>query len=542
MKKRTRPPGTGRDRSRRGRATTEDWGTSCVKTRATYIAAWTAASALLAVLAGCAGLPPDIFPTEKPNVLIIVSDDQSWLHTGAAGDSIVKTPSIDKLAREGVYFSHAFSPSPSCSPTRAALLTGQNIWRLGPAANQAGPLDAEYAVYPDLLGLSGYFVGFTGKGWEPGEVASTGRSRNPAGEEFNHLGDRNVSGNFEAFLDSLPGDKPFCFWVGSRYPHRPFSPDPSNSRAVDTSELALPPIWPDKDRVRADIGEYLRDVERFDEEVGAVFNILESRGLVDNTLIVVTSDNGMPFPRAKANLYDLGTRVPLVVYWKGRVLGGRVVDDFVSLIDVAPTLLEAAGRKPPSDMTGSSLMKILTSAATGRIDPERDFVVTGRERHAASRKDRTGYPARAIRTYGYLYIRNYEPDRWPAGDPPVFGDVDSWNSAYSAPTKDYMVAFQTNPYVRPFFDLCFEKRPAEELYDVRQDPHQIANLLVRREDAGASSPADYEKIRKQLADRLDKYLRKTLDPRATGQPAPWDSAPIPGAVFNPEKTNGSDEE
>ena len=510
--------------------------------RAIDFAAWTAGAVLLAFFAGCAGVPPDVLPTQRPNILVIISDDQSWLYTGVAGDSVVKTPSIDRLAREGVYFTHAFSPAPSCSPTRAALLTGQDIWRLGPAANQAGPLDAEYAVYPDLLALAGYAVGFTGKGWAPGDVGPTGRSRNPAGEQFTAFGDRDVAANFQAFLDSLPGDAPFCFWVGSRYPHRPFSSDPANAHPIDTNRLAVPPVWPDKDRVRGDIAAYLRDVENFDQQVGAVMNLLETRGLLDNTLVVVTSDNGMPFPRAKANLYDLGTRVPLVVYWKGRALGGRVVDDFVSLIDLAPTFVEAAGRKPPSDMTGSSLMEILASASTGRIDSDRDFVVTGRERHAASRRDHTGYPSRAIRTHAYLYIRNYEPGRWPAGDPPVFGDVDSWNSSYSAATKDYISAFQTNPYVQPFFDLCFAKRPAEELYDVRQDPYQIENLLVRREGAGASSPADYEKIRKELADRLDKYLRKTRDPRATGQPAPWDTAPIPGAVFNPPQADDADEE
>jgi hypothetical protein len=184
-------------------------------------------------------------------------------------------------------------------------------------------------------------------------------------------------------------------------------------------------------------------------------------------------------------------------------------------------------------MTGSSLMTILKSAASGRIDPERDFVVTAREGHAPSRRDLSGYPARAIRTRGYLYIRNYAPDRWPAGDPPGFGEVDSWNSAYSAPTKDYMVAFQDNPYVRPFFDLCFEKRPAEELYDVLSDPYQVVNLLSRQSAGGAGSPGDYEKIRKHFAEMLDEYLKKTLDPRATGGSAPWDSYPVPGRTPQP---------
>jgi arylsulfatase A-like enzyme len=509
-----------------------------VKTRSAFMAAWGARVALLAIFAGCAGLPPDVTTLPRPNILVIVSDDQSWLHTGAAGDSTVKTPAIDRLAREGVFFSHAFSASPSCGPSRAAMLTGQQIWRLGPAADQSGPLDVEHTVYPDVLGVSGYFVGFTGKGWSPGDVESTGRSRNPAGEEFNMFGDRSPVANFEAFLDSLPSGTPFCFWWGSRLPHRPFSPDPSHSHVIERDKLVVPPVWPDRERVRSDLAEYLRDVERFDEEVGAAIETLTARGLLDNTLVVVVGDNGMPFPRAKANLYDLGTRVPLVLYWKGHAPGGRVVDDLVSLTDLAPTFLEAAGRKPPSDMTGSSLMTILKSAASGRVDPEREFVVTARERHSPSRWDLSGYPSRAIRTHGYLYIRNYEPDRWPAGDPPGFGDVDSWNSAYSAPTKDYMIAFQDNPYVKPFFDLCFEKRPAEELYDVRSDPYQVVNLLSSRQGVeSAGSPGDYEQIRKHLAEMLDEYLEKTRDPRATGDPVPWDGYPVPGRTPQPPEAD-----
>jgi N-sulfoglucosamine sulfohydrolase len=514
---------------------------SMVKKRYTLLAGWVVLTASLSLLAGCAGLPPGVAPTERPNILIIISDDQSWLHLGVAGDPVVKTPSIDRLARDGVLFTHAFSPAPSCSPSRAAILTGQQIWRLGPAANQEGPLDAKYAVYPDLLGLSGYFVGFTGKGWAPGNVEATGRSRNPAGDEFNTLGDRNMAGNFETFLDSVPRGTPFCFWMGSRYPHRPFASDPAEIHDIDIGKIVIPPLWPENDRVRGDIAAYLRDIERFDDEVGAAIDLLDARGQLDNTLIVVTSDNGMPFPRAKANLYDLGTRVPLVVYWKGHVLGGRVVDDMVSLTDLAPTFLEAAGKKPPSTMTGSSLMDILEAATSGRVDPDRDFVVTARERHAASRKDLLGYPSRALRTHGYLYIRNYAPDRWPAGDPPVYGDVDSWNSTYSAPTKDYIVAFKDNPYVHPFFELCFGKRPAEELYDVRQDPYEINDLLVRRDGSSSASPADYEAVRKQLAERLDKYLRKTGDPRAAGQPAPWDGYPMTDRLPEPGAGSGERE-
>jgi N-sulfoglucosamine sulfohydrolase len=479
---------------------------------------------LIVFTVGCAVLRPAPAPPPRPNIFLIISDDQSWSPTSRVGDPVTLTPAIDRLARDGVVFSNAFVACPSCSPSRAAILTGQAIWRLGPAANQGGPLDAGIIVYPDLLEIEGYKVGFTGKGWEPGRLELTHRSRNPAGRMYNEFGRWNEVANFEAFLDSVPRGTPFCFWWGSREPHRPFvSPEaPSGDSQLP---IEVPPVWPNVPAVAGDVSRYLGAVQQFDNEVGRAVEILASRGLLDNTLIVVTSDNGMSFPCGKANLYDRGTHVPLVIWWKGQVLGGRVVDDFVDLTDLAPTFLEAAGGKPPREMTGSSLIRILKSAKTGRVEPDRDFVVTARERHADCRPGSVGYPSRALRVYDYLYIRNYAPDRWPAGDPPTFCDIDSWNMSYSAPTKDYMMEHRDEPDVKPLFDRCFEKRPAEELYDLRADSYEMTNVLVASSGGARGSPADYEKIRKQLAERLEKYLKQTGDPRATGKEPPWDTAP-----------------
>jgi hypothetical protein len=389
------------------------------------------------------------------------------------------------------------------------------------AASQGGPLDVEFPVYPDLLQLEGYFVGFAGKGWAPGRVELTQRSRNPAGEMFNEFGRSLPAANFAAFLDSIPGDAPFCFWWGSLQPHRPFVTGGARGSGAPPA-VYVPPVWPNVPAVAEDIAQYLGAVQLFDEEVATAVEILTASGRLDNTLVVVASDNGMPFPCAKATLYDRGTRVPLVIWWKGRVPGGRVVDDFVSLTDLAPTFLEVAGRKPPGEMTGHSLVDVLLSAQSGRVDPKRDFVVTARERHADCRAGSVGYPSRAIRTDDYLYIRNYAPERWPAGDPPMFGDIDSWNMAYSAPTKEYMMEHRNEPDVQPLFRRCFEKRPAEELYDLKADPHQTANVLDPQ-SGGAVSREEYEKVRKELARRLDEYLKETGDPRATGKNAPWDT-------------------
>ena len=508
--------------------------------------AFAASIALTGFLACCARIqrtPPPSMAARRPNILLMISDDQSWTYTGAAGDPVLRTPAIDALARAGVLFTHAFAACPVCSPSRAALLTGQPIWRLKEAANQAGPLDVELTCYTDLLQVSGYRVGYTGKGWEPGDVSLSSRSRNPAGDEFNRQGKWSPVANFQEFLDSLPEGTPFCFWWGSRFPHRPLSVELPHEKRIAMDSTAVPPIWPRAPGVLADVARYLSDVQKFDDEVARAYEILEARGMLDNTLIVVTSDNGMPFPRAKANLYDLGTRVPLLIWWRGRVPGARVVDDFVPLMDLAPTFLEAAGREIPRGMIASSLMPILLSGKSGRVDTTRDFVVTARERHADSREGTVGYPSRAIRTYDYLFIRNYEPDRWPAGDPPNYGDIDSWNLAYTSPTKEYMMEYCNDPIVRPLFQLCFEKRPAEELYDLRSDGYEIRNVLAAP-PPGGGSPADaprpgagYEAVRKQLAESLDRYLRQTGDPRATGEKPLWDTYPLvipePAAVETP---------
>jgi len=501
-----------------------------MRNRNALLAAFAAILALMGFLGGgCGGMrrtPEPVTRAPRPNILVIMSDDQSWAYTGAAGDSVVRTPSLDTLAREGILFSHAFAVCPMCSPSRAAILTGQPIWRLKEAANQAGPLDVEFHCYTDLLQVAGYRVGYTGKGWEPGDVRLTSRSRNPAGDEFNQLGKWNPVGNFEVFLDSVPEGTPFCFWWGSRFPHRPFavSLPHEETSPFDSSDIA--PIWPRVPAVFEDVACYLRDLEKFDSEIGRAFEILDARGRLDNTIIVVTSDNGMPFPRAKANLYDLGTRVPLVVWWRGHAPGGRVVDDFVPLTDLAPTFLEAAGRTQPPGMTGLSLITILQSNKSGRVEMNRDFVVTARERHAPSRAGSLGYPSRAIRTYDYLYIRNYEPDRWPGGDPPNYGDVDSWDLSYASPTKEYMMEHPNDADVRPLFNLCFEKRPAEELFDLRSDGYEILNVLTTPRSEGQASGADYENIRKQLAELLEQYLRQTGDPRATGEAPLWDTYPF----------------
>ena len=440
----------------------------------------------------------------RPNILLCIADDASWHHFGANGDKICRTPNFDRVAREGVNFTRAFCSSASCTPSRGALLSGQNFWRLEDGANLWSRWPNKFTVYPDLLAKAGYHVGLKGKGWGPGDFKFGGREHNPAGPAYR---------DFATFLKSVPPGNPFCFWFGSQDPHRPYERGAGANSGHRIEDVKVAPFLPDTPSVRSDILDYVFEIERFDRDVGAMLKLLEDAGQLDNTLVVVTSDNGFPFPRGKATCYDAGTRMPLAIRWPVRVKPSRVVEDLVSLTDLAPTFLEAAGLKPLPEMTGRSLLPLLTSGRAGQVDPKHDKVFFGRERHANVRAGNLGYPIRAIRTAEFLYLRNFEPDRWPAGDPPLYGDVDEHLSIDGSPSKQAVVEHGDKPDVKRLFEIAFGKRPAEELYDLSQDPWQMTNV--------AADPR-YSERKAKLRAELDHYLAETSDPRATGKGAEFD--------------------
>jgi len=430
------------------------------------------------VLAGCAsasGRGGGRIARNRPNILFCIADDWSWPHASIAGAKVIKTPTFDRVAREGVLFENAFVSAPSCTPSRGAIVTGQWHWRLGHGGNLWSTLPAEHDVYPDMLEKSGYHIGFTRKGWGPGRDEPGGRTRNPAGPRFK---------DFAKFLEARPPGAPFCFWFGSYDPHRGYKWKSGVESGMKLEDVEVPAPLADSEQVRTDLCDYYWEVQRFDTEVGGLLKVLEENGELDNTLVVITGDNGLPFPRCKSNLYDRGTNVPLAVRWPARIKGRRVVEDFISLSDLAPTFLETAGLKPTADMTGCSFLNVLTSAKSGRVDPKRDRVFTGMERHTTRRAGGVGYPMRAVRTHGYLYIRNFKPDRWPAGDPQGYGDIDN------SPTKTYMMDHRNDPNVKKLFDLAFGKRPGEELYDLAKDPGQLNNVAAKPK---------YAKVKKELA-------------------------------------------
>jgi uncharacterized sulfatase len=379
-------------------------------------------------------------------------------------------------------------------------LAGQPFWRLEEGGNLWSSLPQKFGLYPDMLEAAGYHIGLQGKGWGPGDIKAAGRSRNPAGPAFK---------SFDAFLGARPKDKPFCFWFGSTDPHRPYDKGSAVKAEFRLEDIEVPSWLPDVPAVREDIADYLFEIQRFDRDVGSILAAIEKARELENTLIVITSDNGMPFPRAKTNLYDSGTRMPLAISWPAAVPGGRVVEDFVSHTDFAPTFLHAAGLPAQDAMTGRSLLPILQSKNKGQVEEARDKVFTGRERHTQMRAGGVGYPMRAIRTRDFLYVRNYETDRWPAGDPPDFGDIDN------GPSKEFVVTHQDSPEYEKFYRLACAKRPAEELYDLKMDAAQQLNVAADRKYAAA---------RDRLSRMLQDYLVQTADPRATGRKVIWDSS------------------
>jgi arylsulfatase A-like enzyme len=418
----------------------------------------------------------------------------------------VRTPTFDRIAREGARFDRAFVQAPSCTPSRAAILTGQAPHRLEEGSQLWGFLPSRFAVYPDLLEAAGYHVGFTRKGWGPGNVEGGGRTRNPAGPAYP---------DFETFYRERPAGRPFVFWFGSHDPHRPYEARSGAAARVRADRAAIPAFLPDTPEVRGDIADYYAEVERFDREVADILKRLEAAGELDRTLVVMTSDNGMPFPRAKANVYDGGTHVPLAVRWPGRVQRGLVVDAFVSLTDLAPTFLEAAGLPRLEVMTGRSILAL----AGGAREPDRDRVFMERERHANVRKGNGSYPMRAVRTADHLYVSNLRPERWPAGDPETVFSVGPYGDIDDGPSKRLLLDRRDDPLIGPFFRLAVAKRPPEELYDLLGDPSQLKNVADDAGQAGALAA---------LRASLDAWMRKTGDPRATQDDDRWDQYPYFG--------------
>lgn len=473
---------------------------------------------------------------QQPNILFAIADDQSFPHTSARGDKTIITPAFDALAARGILFNNAFVAAPQCSPSRAAILTGRNIWQLEEAGTHSSYFPKKFPVFTDAIEANGYALGYTGKPWGPGNFKDAGWERNPVGPEFNEIkydqvpyngiSNKNYTANFKEFMAQKEAGKPFFFWYGAHEPHRKFEAGSGLKEGKKPEDAIVPAFLPNEEITQHDMLDYAVEIEWFDKHLGDMIAYLEEMGELDNTIIVVTADNGMAFPYAKANLQEYGTHVPLVIAGPNVQQNIRS-DKLVSLIDLAPTFLDLSGTQHFPGITGYSLEEFLT---TGE-DIDRPFVLTGRERHTHARPDNLGYPARAIRTDQYLYIRNLKPDRWPAGDP-EYGDVpnetlpqgfktmkDGYHDIDACPSKTLLLENQDS--YKMYFDLAVAKRPEEQLFNIIDDPECIYDL--------AKSP-DHQDIKRMLAEQLMAELTMQKDPRALGNGDIFESYPRFGGM------------
>lgn len=449
----------------------------------------------------------------SPNILFIIFDDWGWRDAGAYGSTWVKTPHFDRIAREGVLFMNAFTSNPKCSPCRATILTGRNSWQLREAVSHNGYFPDGFEVYPDLLERAGYEIGLTGKGWGPGDFKTMAkRTRNPAGPSFDAFTHQPVATgmsrndyarNFSSFLERRDRKRPFCFWMGFHEPHRAYEWNSGVRLGKSPADVKVPAYLPDTDIVRRDLLDYSVEVEAADAHIGRALAALTAAGELENTLVIVTSDHGMPFPYVKGQIHEDGFHLPLAMRWGRGIKPGRIVEDFINVRDFAPTYLELAGLPPHPQITGRSLVSLLRSEKSGWVE-NRNAMLSGKERHDLGRPNDLGYPVRALRTPDFLYVFNFHPDRWPAGNPETdFGNCDG------SPTKEVLKRLGGH-----FYDLSFGRRPAEELYDLRSDPQGVNNLAA---DFTRRATID------ELRSRMEQLLRSDADPRLLGQAAVFDT-------------------
>jgi arylsulfatase A-like enzyme len=459
---------------------------------------------------------------ERPNILLAIADDWSFGHASAYGCKWVDTPSFDRIAREGLLFRNAFTPNAKCAPSRAIILTGRYSWQLEEAGNHMCYFPDKFGGYVERLAADGYFAGFTGKGWGPGIANDAdGNKRLITGKAYSakkakppakHISNNDYAANFATFLADVPKGKPWAFWYGTTEPHRAseYGSGVRLGKKLDDID-SVPGYWPDNETVRNDMLDYAIEVEHYDTHLGRILSALEAAGQLDNTLIVATSDHGMPFPRAKGQAYDESNHIPLAIRWpRGIKSSGRTVDDFVDFAGLAPTFLKAAGISDLAPImqptTGRDLFDVFTADAP---IPARDHVLVGKERHDIGRPERGGYPIRGIRKGDLLYLRNYATDRWPAGNPET-----GYLNCDGGATKTEVLQLRRSGTATTFWKLCFGKRPSEELYDVAADPDCMNNLAT-----GEKYVDEIAGLREQM----ESELKAQGDPRMFGNGGIFDA-------------------
>ncbi len=456
---------------------------------------------------------------KKPNILFCIADDATWKHMSAYGAKFVNTPAFDRVANEGLLFENAYTPNAKCGPSRSIVLTGRNSWQLEQAANHLAYFPTKFKTLPEALSENGYHVGFTGKGWAPGTaLRKDGTKRELLVKAYNKIKTKpptkginpvDYAENFKSFLKERKGNTPFYFWYGGHEPHRKYEYGSGvkvgNKKLEDVNEVF--PYWPQSEVVKNDVLDYAFELEYFDKQLGKMLQILEDAGELENTIVVVTSDNGMPFPRVKGLSYEHSNHLPLAIMWKNEILKpGRKIKDYVSFIDFAATLAEISGFTDKAlkmhPIQGRSLQPYFKYGSENMVDATKNYVLLGQERHDVGRPNDVGYPVRGIVKDGFMYLLNYENERWPAGNPET-----GYTNTDGSPTKTEILNLNRSGKNKSYWELNFGKHPKEELYKITIDENCLNNLADKKE---------FEAIKKGLHDLLIAELKNQKDPRVFG--------------------------
>ncbi len=449
----------------------------------------------------------------RPNILLVLSDDHSVPHVGCYGNSDIRTPNLDRFAAEGMRFDRFYVMSPQCAPSRASMMTGRSPVGIQMTRFSA-PLPMDVRTYPEILRANGYFTGVAGRTYHLNGEAGNGepliqgiydklRLRSfPERLDYVRTGNMQTGiAQFSEFLDLKPKDKPFFMQLGSSDPHRRFGPNMARE-PHDPAKLKLPSHFPDTPLVREDLGFYYDKISRFDDDFGTVMQLLEDRGLAANTLVAFLGDNGAALLRGKGTLHEFGIHVPLIMRWPGTIKPGRATSELVSAEDLAPTALEAAGVAAPKEMTGKSFLKHLRGeASTGR-----KHVFAERGAHhiylpihsAAFDLSRCVVGRRYKFIYNALWQLPYEP-------------VDFASTAFWKDLQDKNAAGKLSPELsRMYFSA---NRPMFELYDLANDPGEFNNLAGRKEAAAFEQELRAALVEWMVAERDYLPLPIASDPQ-----------------------------
>ncbi|MBE0673586.1 MAG: sulfatase [Bacteroidales bacterium] len=466
---------------------------------------------------------------DRPNILFCILDDASYQHMGAYGCSYSETPAFDRVAGEGLLFTKAYTSKSLSAPSRAVILTGRHPWQLEEASSQFSFFPSQYKTFPEALRDHGYVTGYTGKGWAPGDPGEkNGKPRLLIGESWDSKKTKpptagisriDYSSNFEEFLEEVNQGTPWFFWCGPHEPHRRYeygsgvAKGGMNVASVDS----VASFWPDSTVTRMDILDYVYEIEYADSHFLKCLKILEDQDKLDNTLVIITSDNGMPFPRIKSNAYEYSLHMPLAIMWKNGIRHpGRVVKELTGFVDLAPTILEVAGvRFEKSGLmpsAGISLKDIFGNKEL-KGNKRRSHLLFGQERQGNSRPNNQGYPIRGIITEDFLYLDNLENDRWPAGNPET-----GYMNCDGSPVKSQILELYRQGRNRLYWDLAFGKRISkEELYNVSEDQECMVNL---------AGDANYQELKSSLREIMLRELQDQDDPRIAGNGDVFDTYPF----------------